>query len=162
MPSDREDGREPGEAGGVPVRFFFPVFFCQFFTREREGERSHTQLLKKINVFSRHLSLSTNSIDRIAGLSGLSRLCTLSLGRNLLRSLAGVEVAAGSLEELWVSYNSLDKLVSFFFLFLPFFLFSLCLSLSLVVSPHTSHTHTKKYLLLIFLNIRPGPRSSQS
>ena len=84
---------------------------------------------KKTGFFpSRHLSLSTNSIDRITGLSGLSRLRTLSLGRNLLRSLAGVEVAAGSLEELWVSYNSLDKLVRSFFL--PLF-FSLSLSPSL-------------------------------
>lgn len=90
--------------------------------------------MKKTRFFfflSRHLSLSTNSIDRISGLSGLTKLRTLSLGRNLLRSLAGVEVAAGSLEELWVSYNSLDKLVRVFSpCFSSCFFFSLSVSLS--------------------------------
>ena len=87
---------------------------------------------------SRHLSLSTNSIDRISGLSGLTKLRTLSLGRNLLRSLAGVEVAAGSLEELWVSYNSLDKLVR---LFLPEGAGNLDRSCVFGVRPHLSRLH---------------------
>lgn len=57
------------------------------------------------------LSLSTNAIDRVAGVGGLPALRVLSLGRNALRRLDGVEAAGGSLEELWVSYNQLDKLV---------------------------------------------------
>lgn len=56
------------------------------------------------------LSLSTNAIDRVAGLGGMPRLTSLSLGRNALRRLDGVEAATG-LQELWVSYNQLDKLV---------------------------------------------------
>lgn len=56
------------------------------------------------------LSLSTNAIDRIAGVGGLPALRVLSLGRNALRRLDGVEAATG-LEELWVSYNQLGKLV---------------------------------------------------
>jgi dynein light chain 1, axonemal len=56
------------------------------------------------------LSLSTNAIDRVAGVGGLPSLRVLSLGRNALRRLDGVEAATG-LEELWVSYNQLDKLV---------------------------------------------------
>lgn len=56
------------------------------------------------------LSLSTNAIDRVAGLAGVPRLASLSLGRNALRRLDGIEAAPG-LEELWVSYNQLDKLV---------------------------------------------------
>ena len=133
VPPDREDGREPGEAGGVPVSFF-DLFFLKKKRKKTEGEKSQETEKKKktLSFFLRHLSLSTNSIDRISGLYGLSKLQILSLGRNLLRSLAGVEVVAGTLEELWVSYNSLDKLVSFF-LFFPFLLFH---SLSLSLSPH--------------------------
>ena len=56
------------------------------------------------------LSLSTNAIDRVAGVGGLTSLRVLSLGRNALRRLDGVEAATG-LEELWVSYNQIDKLV---------------------------------------------------
>jgi dynein light chain 1 len=58
----------------------------------------------------RSLSLSTNAIDRIAGLAGLARLEVLSLGRNCLKKLDGVEAAGGSLRELWVSYNQLERL----------------------------------------------------
>jgi len=57
-----------------------------------------------------HLALSTNGIDRVAGLAPLTRLETLSLARNALRRLDGVEAAGGSLTQLWVSYNSLDRL----------------------------------------------------
>ena len=107
------------------VFFFFPRFFPSKSQKEGEGSHDDEKVKTFLSPAIRHLSLSTNSIDRVTGLSGLSRLQTLSLGRNLLRSLAGVEVAAGSLEELWVSYNSLDKLVR---LFSPFF--SPCFSLS--------------------------------
>ena len=58
----------------------------------------------------RQLSLSTNNIDRVAGLAGMDALEVLSLGRNCLKRLDGVEAVAGTLRELWVSYNQLEKL----------------------------------------------------
>ena len=60
---------------------------------------------------NRHLALSSNNIDKIAGLSGLDSLLILSLGRNQLKKIENVEPVAGTLQQLWVSYNLLDKLV---------------------------------------------------
>ncbi|XP_059612180.1 dynein axonemal light chain 1-like [Phlebotomus argentipes] len=56
------------------------------------------------------LSLSTNCIEKVAGLQGMKNLRILSLGRNNISSLAGLEVVAETLEELWMSYNSLQQL----------------------------------------------------
>ncbi|XP_026323859.1 dynein light chain 1, axonemal-like [Hyposmocoma kahamanoa] len=55
------------------------------------------------------LSLSSNMIDKIAGIAGMRNLKVLSLGRNYIKSLAGVETVADSLTELWISYNLIDK-----------------------------------------------------
>ena len=60
----------------------------------------------------RHLALSTNSIEKISSLSGMDNLHILSLGRNLLKKIENVEVVADTLEELWLSYNQIEKLVS--------------------------------------------------
>lgn len=60
----------------------------------------------------RHLALSTNSIEKISSLSGMDNLQILSLGRNLLKKIENVEVVAETLEELWLSYNQIEKLVS--------------------------------------------------
>ncbi|KAJ0181035.1 hypothetical protein K1T71_003120 [Dendrolimus kikuchii] len=56
------------------------------------------------------LSLSTNMIDKIAGIAGMRNLKILSLGRNYIKSFAGVETVADTLEELWISYNQIDKM----------------------------------------------------
>ncbi|XP_063546142.1 dynein axonemal light chain 1-like [Cydia strobilella] len=56
------------------------------------------------------LSLSSNMIDKIAGIAGMKSLKILSLGRNNIKSLAGIETVADTLEELWMSYNPIDKL----------------------------------------------------
>ncbi|CAJ1052719.1 dynein axonemal light chain 1 [Xyrichtys novacula] len=56
------------------------------------------------------LSLSTNCIDRIANLNGLKNLKILSLGRNNIKTLNGLEAVADTLEELWISYNRIKKL----------------------------------------------------
>ena len=55
-------------------------------------------------------SLSTNMISTIANLQSFKNLKVLSIGRNNLKSLQGVEAAAETLEQLWVSYNQIDKL----------------------------------------------------
>jgi dynein light chain 1, axonemal len=58
----------------------------------------------------KHLSLSTNNIDRIANLQGLGSLEILSVGRNLLKNLGGLESVSDTLMQLWISYNLIEKL----------------------------------------------------
>ena len=55
-------------------------------------------------------SLSTNQITNISNLQAFKTLKVLSLGRNLVKSLQGIEGAAESLEQLWISYNQVDRL----------------------------------------------------
>jgi len=57
-----------------------------------------------------HLSLSTNCIEKIANLNGLKNLKVLSLGRNNIKNLNGLEAVSDSLVQLWISYNSIEKL----------------------------------------------------
>uniref|UniRef100_A0AAY4AMF3 Dynein axonemal light chain 1 n=1 Tax=Denticeps clupeoides TaxID=299321 RepID=A0AAY4AMF3_9TELE len=61
-------------------------------------------------VSCERLSLSTNCIEKIANLNGLKNLRILSLGRNNIKNLNGLEAVGDSLEELWISYNQIDKL----------------------------------------------------
>lgn len=56
------------------------------------------------------LSLSTNMIKRVVGLSQLKNLKILSLGRNQIRYIDGIESVAETLEQLWISYNMISKL----------------------------------------------------
>eukprot|EP00037_Helgoeca_nana_P016802 m.158363 g.158363 ORF g.158363 m.158363 type:complete len:199 (+) comp23694_c1_seq5:2483-3079(+) len=56
------------------------------------------------------LSISTNQIERIANLNGFKNLKTLSIGRNNIKSFAGLEQVADSLENLWCSYCSIEKM----------------------------------------------------
>jgi len=67
----------------------------------------------------RFLSLSTNGIEKISNLAGLESLQCLSMGRNLIKKLEGLEPVAATLEELWLSYNALEKLVSCLFTLEP-------------------------------------------
>eukprot|EP00757_Euglenozoa_sp_SAG-D1_P000110 gene110-232_t len=55
------------------------------------------------------LSLSTNAIDKIGpGLRELKNLRILSLGRNNIKKLENLDIQ--DLQELWISYNKIDKL----------------------------------------------------
>ena len=58
----------------------------------------------------KHLRLSTNSIDKITGLNGMECLTILSLGRNQLRKVEGLDANCDTLEQLWVSYNQIGTL----------------------------------------------------
>ncbi|CAB0000963.1 unnamed protein product [Nesidiocoris tenuis] len=53
------------------------------------------------------LYLSTNNIDKIQGLQGMSNLRVLGLSRNSIKLISGIEAVADTLEELWLSYNHL-------------------------------------------------------
>ncbi|EDW03647.1 dynein axonemal light chain 1 [Drosophila grimshawi] len=61
-------------------------------------------------VACQKLSLSSNMIEKISGISGMKNLRILSLARNYLKNLNGIEVLADTLEELWVSYNNIEKI----------------------------------------------------
>lgn len=74
--------------------------------------RQHDARFSVYLLSLRHLALSTNSIEKISSLSGMNNLRILSLGRNLLKKIENVEVVAETLEELWLSYNQIEKLVS--------------------------------------------------
>ena len=56
------------------------------------------------------LSLSTNNISQIANLGGCASLETLSLGRNQIKNLGGLDPVSDTLENLWISYNNIEKL----------------------------------------------------
>eukprot|EP00573_Skeletonema_grethae_P004192 CAMPEP_0201709908 /NCGR_PEP_ID=MMETSP0578-20130828/58350_1 /ASSEMBLY_ACC=CAM_ASM_000663 /TAXON_ID=267565 /ORGANISM="Skeletonema grethea, Strain CCMP 1804" /LENGTH=195 /DNA_ID=CAMNT_0048198905 /DNA_START=222 /DNA_END=809 /DNA_ORIENTATION=- len=56
------------------------------------------------------LSLSTNMIDKMIALPGMTELKILSLGRNNLKKIEKLEDVSGTLEQLWVSYNSIASL----------------------------------------------------
>ena len=49
-------------------------------------------------------------IFSISNLQAFKNLKTLSLGRNNLKSLQGIEATAETLEQLWISYNQVNKL----------------------------------------------------
>lgn len=55
-------------------------------------------------------SVSTNLISNIANLQSFKCLRILSMGRNTIKSLQGIEGAADTLEQLWISYNQIDRL----------------------------------------------------
>eukprot|EP00979_Chaetoceros_neogracilis_P008032 scaffold1757_cov208-Chaetoceros_neogracile.AAC.5 len=56
------------------------------------------------------LSLSTNTIDRMGSLAGMTKLRILSLGRNQIKKIEKLEDVALTLEQLWISYNQIFSL----------------------------------------------------
>ena len=65
-----------------------------------------------LNMFENieKLSLSTNAIERMVALPKLKNLKILSLGRNNIRRFQGLEDIGQTLQELWISYNQIEKL----------------------------------------------------
>ena len=56
-------------------------------------------------VDCQRLSLASNQIERIISLPKLKNLKVLSLGRNNIKRLQGLDEIGKNLEELWISYN---------------------------------------------------------
>ena len=54
--------------------------------------------------------MCTNSIDKIANLNGLKNLVILNLARNNIKNLTGLDAVGDTLEQLWISYNAVEKL----------------------------------------------------
>ena len=71
----------------------------------------------------KHLRMSSNAIGKIEGLAGCDALQILSLGRNALKKIEGLNEVADTLEQLWISYNQIgtfsgvEKLVNLQVLF---------------------------------------------
>ena len=61
-------------------------------------------------VKCKKLSLSSNAIDKMINLPNLRNLEILSLGRNMIKKISGLEEVVNSLKELWISYNYIEKL----------------------------------------------------
>lgn len=55
----------------------------------------------------KQLRLSSNQIQKIEGLAGMDSLQILSLARNGIKKIEGLNEVADTLEQLWVSYNSI-------------------------------------------------------
>lgn len=58
----------------------------------------------------KHLRMSSNAIGKIEGLAGCDSLQILSLGRNNLKKIEGLNEVADTLEQLWISYNQIGSL----------------------------------------------------
>jgi len=56
------------------------------------------------------LSLSTNCIDKLLPFSGMTKLKILSVGRNSLKRIEKLDDLAGTLLQLWASYNNISSL----------------------------------------------------
>ena len=93
---EEKNGMPIGEAKTVRL------LMCQPLLQKLDSNLQQMQQVEK-------LSLSTNIIDKISNLSGLSHLRILSIGRNNLKKIEGLDALSDTLEELWISYNQIEK-----------------------------------------------------
>ena len=56
------------------------------------------------------LSLSSNQIARMINLPKLKSLKILAISRNQITKISGMEEIGQTLEQLWISYNLIEKL----------------------------------------------------
>ena len=70
------------------------------------------KLDNEINQFENceKLSLSTNAIIQIVPMQRLKNLKILSLARNNIKRIQNLEDVAATLEQLWLSYNKIERL----------------------------------------------------
>eukprot|EP00438_Fugacium_kawagutii_P006761 Skav228093 [mRNA] locus=scaffold784:36870:37451:+ [translate_table: standard] len=95
--SEKNAGANPEEADVVKLLCMSPPI-----------EKMDSSLNQLVNV--RHLSLSTNCIDKMISLPALKNIEVLSLGRNLIKKISGLEEIGSTLKELWISYNQISTL----------------------------------------------------
>ena len=90
--------------GQVPAEATEVKLICQLPPMDKMDE--------SLNQFEAciKLSLSTNAIERMIALPKLKQLKILSLGRNNIKRIMALEEIGLTLEELWLSYNSIEKL----------------------------------------------------
>ena len=58
----------------------------------------------------KHLRMSSNAIAKIEGLAGCDSLQIISLGRNNLKKIEGLNDLSDTLEQIWISYNQIASL----------------------------------------------------
>ena len=58
----------------------------------------------------KRLSISSNAIDKMINLPNLRNLEILSLSRNMIKKISGLEEIGQTLKELWLSYNLIEKI----------------------------------------------------
>ena len=71
-----------------------------------------TSVLNQLTA-CQHLSLSSNALTSMNGLpssSSLKQLRILSLGRNRIKKIDGLDAVAHTLQQLWISYNEIETL----------------------------------------------------
>lgn len=87
---------------GTPASEATEISLCNLSIAKLDSKALGT--LKKCEK----LSLSTNMIDKMTSLPGMTELKILSLGRNNLKKIEKLEDVAGTLEQLWLSYNNVS------------------------------------------------------
>ena len=105
-----ETKEEPGEDGepGIPNGAASDAVWMKLYAQMPPITKMDASLATLSNC--ERLALSTNAIDRIGSLAGMSKLKILSLGRNVIKKIEKLEDVAGTLEELWISYNNITVL----------------------------------------------------
>ena len=90
--------QNPSEAEVIKLTFINPPI-----------DKMDTALISTL-VNCRQLSLSTNCIEKMVPIASLRNLEILSQSRNQIKRINGLDEIGGSLKELWLSYNLVDKL----------------------------------------------------
>src|SRR6056300_1447290 len=94
---EQREGKSPAEATEVKLIATIPPI---------------DKMDEMLNQFEncQKLSLSTNCIEKLIPLPKLKNLRILSLGRNNIKRIGSLEEVGSTLEELWLSYNQIEKL----------------------------------------------------
>lgn len=95
---EEKNQQNPTEAEVIKLIFMIPPI-----------EKMDAPILNTL-VKCRHLSLSSNCIDKMINLPNLRNLEILSLSRNNIKKISGLEEVGQTLRELWLSYNLIEKL----------------------------------------------------
>lgn len=93
-----KNGKNPAEEADINLTFRIPPL-----------ERIDSVTLSTLTN-CRTLRLSTNAISAMVPITGLKYLETLSLGRNQIKKIIGLDEIGATLKNLWLSYNNIDSL----------------------------------------------------
>ena len=98
---------------GKPAAEASEILICGGITLDESASRTFVNKIdSSVGTLAacERLSLSTNMIDKMFPLSGMSSLKILSLGRNNIKKIEKLDDVAGTLEQLWMSYNTISSL----------------------------------------------------
>ena len=95
---EEANGKNASSADIIKLNFTIPPI-----------DKLDSQIIQTL-ISCKQLSLSTNSIERMVPITSLKNLQILSLGRNQIKKIYGLEDVGSNLRELWISYNNIDKL----------------------------------------------------